>query len=58
MLELTVTVKRNSKEITLTADQLRKLLNALDDILEEARRRTSLATSIMSKIKKSMFDLS
>jgi hypothetical protein len=38
MLELTVTVKRNNKEITLTADQLRKLINALDNILEESRK--------------------
>lgn len=37
MLELTVTVKRNNKEIMLTADQLRKLMTALDDILEASR---------------------
>jgi len=42
MLELIVTVKRNSKEITLTTDQLSKLMDALDDILEESRRSSTM----------------
>jgi hypothetical protein len=37
MLELTITVKKNNKEITLTTKQLFRLMDALDDILGETK---------------------
>ena len=34
MLELTVTIRRNGREVELTSDQLRKLIYTVDDMLE------------------------
>ena len=34
MLELTITIRRNGREVELTSDQLRKLLCMADDMLE------------------------
>ncbi len=38
MLEVTITVKQNDREIKLTSEQLIYLISIIDDMLTEAKR--------------------